>query len=121
MHKRPKRTTIFFLPGASSCRETVWQPSADIYRTCDGWLVKFDLAGVRPEDIIVTVQGTGVTVSGVRRDWVFEEGYRYYSMEIAYSRFERCINLPCDLERARITSEYREGMLLLRVALEDGL
>ena len=25
-----------------------WQPSTDIYRTQQGWLVKLDLAGVRP-------------------------------------------------------------------------
>jgi HSP20 family molecular chaperone IbpA len=42
--------------------------------------------------------------------------WRYYAMEIAYNRFERTIELPCDLEHARITVEGREGMLLLRVA-----
>ena len=26
-----------------------WRPAADVYRTDDGWLVKFELAGVDPE------------------------------------------------------------------------
>ena len=30
-----------------------WQPSADVYRTKDGWLVKFDLAGVQIGDVTV--------------------------------------------------------------------
>jgi HSP20 family molecular chaperone IbpA len=38
-------------------------------------------------------------------------------MEIAYNRFERTIELPCDLARAQITVECRDGMLLLRVAV----
>jgi HSP20 family molecular chaperone IbpA len=41
-------------------------------------------------------------------------------MEIAYNRFARTIELPCDLEHARITVECRDGMLLLRVAAEGG-
>jgi HSP20 family molecular chaperone IbpA len=38
-------------------------------------------------------------------------------MEIAYNRFERTIDLPCDLEHARITVGYRDGMLLLHVTV----
>jgi HSP20 family protein len=36
-------------------------------------------------------------------------------MEIAYSRFERSVELPCNLDRADITTEYRDGMLLVRI------
>jgi HSP20 family molecular chaperone IbpA len=41
-------------------------------------------------------------------------------MEIAYNRFERTIELPCDLAHARIAVECRDGMLLLRVAVSGG-
>ena len=63
-----------FTPAARSCGEACWQPSADIYRTPEGWLVKFDLAGVRPEDIIVAVQNSHLIVRGTRRDWLVEQG-----------------------------------------------
>jgi HSP20 family molecular chaperone IbpA len=39
-------------------------------------------------------------------------------MEIAYSDFERSLELPCDLGRADITTEYRDGILLVRIATE---
>jgi HSP20 family molecular chaperone IbpA len=39
-------------------------------------------------------------------------------MEIAYSHFERSITLPDDLERARITTDHRYGMLLVRIQRE---
>lgn len=32
-----------------------WYPRADIYRSNEGWLVKLELAGVRQEDIEVTL------------------------------------------------------------------
>lgn len=97
---------------------TPWQPSADVYRTRDGWLLKFDLAGVRPEDVQVTVCGRRVSVSGVRRDLMVEEGCSYYSMEISYNRFQRSLEIPADLERARITLEARDGLLLVRMITE---
>jgi HSP20 family protein len=104
-----------FLPGAEACQEGPWHPNTDVYRTRDGWLVKFELAGVRPEDINLQVLGPRMSLTGVRRDATASEACRSYRMEIAYSRFERSLELPCDLKQAEITSEYRDGMLLVRV------
>jgi HSP20 family protein len=101
-----------------SAPESVWQPSTDIYRTAKGWLIKFDLAGVRPEDVELTLSGNRVSLRGVRRDSCLEECCHCYQMEIAYSQFERHITLPTTLERARIDAEHRNGMLLVRVTLE---
>ncbi len=94
-----------------------WQPPADVYRSRDGWLLKFDLAGVSPEDVRVLISGSRVTVTGVRRDTALEEGYRPYSMEISYNRFERSIELPGDLSNAEYEVETRNGLLLVRVNL----
>jgi len=99
-----------------------WQPPVDIYRGPCGWLLKFDLAGVRPEDVQVRavtspLSGSRITVSGVRRDWVQEQGYVHHSMEISYNRFERTIALPGDLTNAEFSLETRDGLLLVRVNL----
>jgi HSP20 family protein len=87
----------------------------DIYRTRHGWMLKFDLAGVRPEDVTVEVQGCRITVSGVRRDWLIEEDASYYSMEIAYSRFKRTVDLPCQFTHPRIQLEGRDGLFIVRI------
>ncbi len=108
MYWAPEQT-----PEAAEC----WQPPVDVYRSPRGWLLKFDLAGVRPEDVRVRIAGRRVTVSGVRRDWVLEEGYSYHSMEISYNRFERTIELPGDLTNAEFALEARDGLLLVRVNL----
>jgi HSP20 family protein len=95
-----------------------WQPAADIYRTRSGWLLKFELAGVTPEDVNIQVQRSRLTVSGVRRDLLVDEDCSFYSMEIAYNRFERTVELPCDLDKADIEFEFRNGILVVRVATE---
>lgn len=107
-----------FLPvlGASgTVRSPSWQPPADVYRTARGWLVKFDLAGVCPGDIQLQACGRLLRISGERRDLRLEEGQYSYSMEISYNRFERALELPCDVESFRVTTEYRDGMLLVRL------
>jgi HSP20 family protein len=99
-------------------RPLPWEPSADVYRTKDGWLVKFDLAGVQIGDVTVALQGRRLIVSGVRRDSFLEEGSSYYSMEISYNRFERSLLMPANLENARVTIVAREGLLLVRMITE---
>jgi HSP20 family protein len=99
-------------------RPQPWQPSADVYRTKDGWLVKFDLAGVDAGDVTVSIRGRRLTVSGIRRDSFFEEGSSHYSMEISYNRFERSLLMPANLENARVTVGAHEGLLLVRMITE---
>jgi len=106
---------VLFLPGMEACQEAPWRPNTDIHRTAQGWLVKFELAGVCPEDIDLRAGGVYLTLRGVRRDWCSSQAGRCYQMEIAYSHFERTLEFPHDLEQADITTEYRDGMLLVRI------
>jgi HSP20 family protein len=115
----PGSLHLLYLSTREAYQQPAWRPSADVYACRRGWLVKFDLAGVRLEDIELTVSDRRITVRGERRDWVVEEGQRFHSMEISYSRFERSIDLPINLERCQLQTEYRDGMLLVRVLLEN--
>src|SRR5438477_10191507 len=113
------RSGCFFLPAAASFADVGWRPAADIYRTRTGWVAKFDLAGVRPEDIRLEVEGHALRIQGIRRDYALEEGFHYHCLEIAYSRFERQVEFPMSLEEASITTEYQAGMLLVRIQTEE--
>ena len=93
----------------------LWQPAVDVYRCPEGWKIKFDLAGVKPEDVQVIIADDKLIVRGVRRDSVMTEGWSYYQLEITYSRFERVLKIPCDLSQAEIRSEYMEGWFILHV------
>jgi HSP20 family protein len=107
-----------FLP-AGSALEAPWRPAADVYRTPDGWAVKFELAGVRAEDIDLEVSGRILCLRGTRRDCA-PPGSQIHLMEIAYSRFERTLTLPCDLDKADIQTSYRDGLLLVTIRKGGG-
>ena len=102
-----------------SGQEHYWRPSVDVYRCHEGWLLKFDLAGVREEDISVEAQGCHVRVSGIRRDWKIEEIDSYYSMEISYNRFERTVELPCQFRNPLVALEARDGIVIVRLREGD--
>ena len=93
----------------------LWNPAADVYRTRDGWLVKLDLAGVKSDDIEISLDGSLLRVSGLRRDSFCGEGISHYQLEITYSRFEKIIQFPCLIERATVERDYRDGLLLLHL------
>jgi HSP20 family protein len=92
-----------------------WQPCADVYRQDQGWLAKFELAGVSRNDITVSVKQHRLTVRGIRRDDSVQHGNQSYSMEISYNEFMKTIEFPCDIENAQIDVEYRNGMLHVRL------
>ncbi|HKV41079.1 MAG TPA: Hsp20/alpha crystallin family protein [Blastocatellia bacterium] len=116
----PKGKKVFVLQHSSemSYRRPsgpLWEPSADIYRTPDGWKLKFDLAGVKPEDIEVLVVDDKLIVRGVRRDSFIDKEWSYYQLEITYSRFERVLKIPCELAHAEVHSECKDGWLVLHI------
>ncbi|MCS6976465.1 MAG: Hsp20/alpha crystallin family protein [Gemmatales bacterium] len=104
-----------FLPACECCQEASWKPPADIYRTRRGWLVKFDLAGVRPEDVRLKAHGRRLEIEGTRRDWSISEDCLMYHMEIAYNHFHRQLELPCEVNEADIRQEFRDGMLFVLI------
>jgi HSP20 family protein len=93
----------------------LWNPAADVYRVEDGWIVKVDLAGIRSEDIEITISGPVLRISGLRRDRTCGAGISHYQLEITYSRFEKTIQFPRSIEQVSIERDYHDGLLILRL------
>ena len=96
----------------------LWCPAADVYRTPEGWIVKVDLAGVKPADVEVIIDGDLLRISGSRRDGTCGEGVSHYQLEITYSRFEKMIRFPRSIEQATVERDYRDGLLIVRLREE---
>ena len=110
---------IIYAHEALETRTTEWQPAVDVYRCDVGWVIKVDLSGVRPGDVRVLVRDGRLVIAGQRRDWMTEAGWQHYTLEITYNRFRRSIELPCQLEDASVHTEYRHGMLIVRLSLKE--
>jgi HSP20 family protein len=95
-----------------------WCPAADVLRERTGWRIRLELAGVDLADVLIQTRGRWLLIRGRRRDRALHEGCDFHAMEIVYSEFERLFELPADLERARIDTEYARGMLLVIITPE---
>jgi HSP20 family protein len=93
----------------------LWNPAADVYQTEKGWLVKVDLAGICSDELEIELTNSHLRITGCRRDTIYQEGFVYQQMEITYSRFEKTIQFPCELEGASLEHHYRDGFLVINL------
>jgi HSP20 family protein len=105
----------FFRDGLVPFLAGEWRPAADVYRTPYGWFVKLELAGVGRDDVAVSIDGNAIVLSGIRRDRVEEPGCSCQSLEIAYSRFSRRIELPEEVSGGRFEVDSREGWVIVKI------
>jgi len=96
----------------------LWNPSADVYRSTEGWVVKLDLAGVSCDDLELDLRDDLLTIRGCRRDTHYREGFVYHQMEITYSRFEKQIQFPSAIEGASVVRDYSDGFLIIKLRSE---
>jgi HSP20 family molecular chaperone IbpA len=105
----------FFTPALGPAAGRPWSPPVDIYRLADGWLLKFELAGVGPDDVSVSTDGRRIIVRGVRLDRCVGSGCSVHQMEITYTRFERAVELPESPDPTSVRCEFNHGMVLVRI------
>ena len=110
-----------FLSSSKNTRPSgkLWYPSADIYQTSDGWIVKVELAGVSAEEIEIDVQGNQLYIAGCRRDKTCAAGVSYQQMEITYSRFEKTLRFPDVIEGASVEHNFENGLLIVHLWKEE--
>ena len=94
----------------------LWYPSADVYQTPDGWLVKVELAGVSAEEIEIDIQANQLYIAGIRRDKMCSAvGVSFHQMEITYSRFEKTLEFPDAIEGASLEHNFDNGLLIIHL------
>jgi HSP20 family molecular chaperone IbpA len=88
-----------------------WLPDADVFETENGVMVRVELAGVRNEDLRVTVDGPTLRISGVRQVLDRSDVKRLHQMEIATGRFERRVQIPIPFDRDEVSANLADGFL----------
>ena len=94
-----------------------WAPNVDVVTHDGGVIVKAELAGIRREDLTLTVEGNRLRLRGIRRDsGPRPPGARYLMMEIEYGSFEASVELPPGLDLATGRAVYLNGFLRIEFA-----
>jgi HSP20 family protein len=88
-----------------------WLPDVDVFESTSSVVVRVELAGVRSEDLRVTVDGGMLRVSGVRRVIDRSDVKRLHQMEIATGPFERRVQIPVPIDREAVSANLADGFL----------
>lgn len=92
-----------------------WSPPTDVFETMEEIIIKIELAGMKKEDISVTVEKNVLMIQGQRRDSKEMEKKDFHLMEIHYGMFERRFRLPPGLHRDQVSANYENGFLIIRM------
>ena len=78
------------------------QLNIDMYQTKDNVIIKSTIAGVRPDDIDITVANDMLTVKGSRRKDENIPQDDYFYQECYWGNFSRSVIIPVDIESESI-------------------
>ncbi|HEV2760477.1 MAG TPA: Hsp20/alpha crystallin family protein [Acidimicrobiales bacterium] len=92
--------------------------SMDAYRQSDHWVAAFDLPGVDPGSIDVTVENNVLTVKA-ERSWQPQEGDQLVVSERPEGTFTRQLYLGEGLDADHISASYEAGVLTVRLPVAE--
>lgn len=96
-----------------------WAPTVDISETEKEYLIRAELAGLKKEEVQITVQNGVLTLAGERKAEKQDKAEKYHRVERTYGRFTRSFSLPEDTSPERITAECKDGVLTIHVAKSE--
>ncbi|MFA5794022.1 MAG: Hsp20/alpha crystallin family protein [Candidatus Brocadiia bacterium] len=94
--------------------EHSWQPPTDVYETDNELVIKSELAGVKPEEVIISIDSDHVIIKGTRHEKSSAHipGKRIFrQMEINYGKFERVIRMDGHVSPENAHAYYKDGFL----------
>jgi len=95
------------------------QLTVDVYQTPTEIVIKTMVAGVKPEDLDVSITRDMVTIKGKREEERNINGEDYFHKELYWGSFSRTILLPQEVEIEEAEAIERHGMLIIRLPKLD--
>ena len=96
-----------------------WSPLVDISEDDKEYRIKAELPEVKKEDVKVTAEAGTLTITGERKFEQEEKGRRYHRVERAYGSFGRSFSLPDDVSPAKVSAEFKDGVLTVHLVKDE--
>lgn len=95
------------------------QLTIDVYQTESEIVIKSTIAGVKPEDLDVSISNDMITIKGERKNEEIVEDNSYYYRECYWGSFSRSVVLPMDVLAEKIDATLKNGILTIRLPKAD--
>lgn len=91
------------------------QLSVDVYQTKNDIIIKSTIAGVRPENLDISIVNDMITVKGTRQKDAGIKKDDYFYQECYWGGFSRSIILPMEVQQNKIEATLEDGILTIKL------
>ncbi len=93
--------------------------TVDVYQTADSIVIKAMIAGVRPEDLDISITRDMVTIKGRREEEKTIHDEDFFARELYWGSFSRTITLPSEIDVDEAEAVEKHGLLILKLPKLD--
>jgi len=91
-------------------------PRMDVADSKKQIVIKFDLAGVDKNNIKLSISDDKIlTLQGEKKESKEDKSKDYVKKEIFYGSFQKSIQLPENIDEAKLTTEFKNGILTITI------
>lgn len=91
-------------------------PAVDVYEDEQAITLKVEVPGIEQKDIDLRLENDTLTVRGERKFEQEEKEENFHRIERRYGSFTRSFTLPNTVDTDKVTAEYENGVLRVRMA-----
>ena len=104
---------------ARQASDIVWAPAIEVSRREGNYVVRAELAGLKPEDVKLEIENDALVLQGERKVEREEDRGGVHRTEIQYGRFYRTIPLPEGANVAQARANFENGVLEVTVPVPE--
>jgi HSP20 family protein len=108
------RLFSFSFPRSANQEDIVrgaWTPSVDIFENQDKIILEAELAGMKPEEVDISIENNVITLKGERKFEKTEDKDNYHRVERSYGSFVRSFTLPRTVVSDEAEANFENGIL----------
>lgn len=105
--------------GESDLMRGAWSPQVDIFENKDQIVLEAELAGMKPEEVDISIENNILTLHGERKFEKKDEGDNFHRVERSYGSFTRSFTLPPTVSSESANAEFENGVLRLTLAKRE--
>ncbi|MBN2140245.1 MAG: Hsp20/alpha crystallin family protein [Desulfovibrionaceae bacterium] len=94
-------------------------PAVDVNETDKEVVVAFELPGIDPKDVELSLENNMLVIQGEKKRESEEKKDNYHRLERSYGSFCRSIPLPAKCLEDKVKAEYKKGVLTVRLAKDQ--
>ncbi len=108
-----------FLDTFDNLENSNFIPAIDVYENKDSVVIEASLAGIRPEDVSISVKDDVFSLEGSRRETSEVEEKNYYRKEVRTGSFHRSVMLPASVQADLAEANFENGLLKVILPKEE--